>query len=348
MNTNSSVLRNIGFTKFKQINGCMCFFISIALPQLSSEIILKPNVDNYPQAKENIIASIKEAYETDIDGFFRQLQDSKTDTMFVDIDNEVVGNNAAAFAGDTLYVKNNFTKSSSSIYHEAWHSTQDLRMPRIDKLLPPYYAMYMNMVREAGANWVDTLIFEITHPEEAPKIPAGMTAEEFNHQRFNNFFEEFLNSQGYLSDSLDNLTNAKTYNIRKIGKNNYVPNMLVPDNVKYLDNIDGIMTAYMQAYLPDNYKLDHNLDYYLKLFEPILTKFDETRVSQQKTTFADLNNTLNKSIDIIPTLQNKKYGLGMSEKDLAKLDAIVAGLPHENTIHLTIKELLEKYNIQEN
>jgi hypothetical protein len=313
----------------------LCGIVALAgVMNLSAEVILKDNLKiNHPEIAAKFETASRVAYENDTVGFYRHLVDSKTDNMYVDVDMDgsIIGAGNASMSGDTMYIRTNFKEVNSDlVYHEAWHRIQELKMPRIDNLLPPYYAVFLNMVREAGANWYQKIIEEKTGLLPQPTIPDGMTEVEFNSQRFNKWFIEFLGAENYLADSLDGLVNA--YKIRKIGKNTYAPGILNPDYLKYVENADVLMQEYMKQYSPDGIVFEQGLGDYLTMFDPILRKFDEKRLAEGQVTFSQIMQDLRASLDGYAALPVKRYSAGLSDTGRSKLDAIIASNPGSATV----------------
>jgi len=363
MKTYNGTEKRLLSTNFKRKFGCGVLFASLALAQLSAEIFLKPNVDNFPQAKANILASIDEAYKNDTEGYFKHLVDSKTDNMFVDIDvnNKVIGAGVAALQGDTAYYRDTAKKDAGVIYHEAEHYSQDLKLPSIDNILPPFYAMYLGIVREAGGNWQQLMMAEKVGLKKAPPIPEGMTAEEFNNQRFNKFFEEFLNDQDYLTRSLDSLSGSNNpYKLQKFPWGDYkLPAILTPgQSFLSTDNIYEVLDVYMGkvdsniSYLPTNVKLDHNAEfYYNQLFKNIIANFDKSRKAEGKSTVEDLNNqflaTVAKTKTILADSSiNAEYTYLLTPSDITKLCKVDINIDTNNQDKQLLEELLVEYTNQ--
>ncbi len=305
----------------------LCGIVALAgVMNLSAEVILKDNLKiNHPEIAAKFETASRVAYENDTVGFYRHLVDSKTDNMYVDVDMDgsIIGAGNASMSGDTMYIRDYFSERNSNlVYHEAWHRMQELKMPRIDNLLPPYYAVFLNMVREAGANWYEKIIAEKVGFLPQPTIPEGMTEAEFNSQRFNKYFIEFLDSENYLADSLDGL--AFTYRTRKAGKYTYVPAILNPDYLKYVENANVLMQEYMKQYSPDGVVFEQGLGDYLTMFDPILRKFDEKRVALGQVSFAQIMQDLRASLDGYAALPTKRYNMSLSDVSESKLDAIIA------------------------
>lgn len=293
---------------------------------LNAEIIIKDNLkNNYPEVAANVAAASQLAYDNDKVGYYRYLADSKTDNMYVDIDvdGRRIGGGVAALGGDTMYIRDSFRADNDNLaYHEAWHRIQELKLPTIDKLLPPYYAVFMNMVREAGANWYQQIMEEDAGVFPKPAKPAGMSEQEFNNKRFNEFFLRFLSSETYLNFSIDGLKDSYCYG--ETPRTIDFPAAMNPEMIKYTVNLNGLMQLYMQAYLPDGVKLYHNAKHYLgTVFEPIATEFDAKRAAEGKTTIKNLNAALTESLDFKETLHTTKiiaYTPLVSEAELKKLD----------------------------
>jgi hypothetical protein len=178
-----------------------------------------------------VIATV---YANDEAGYFHHLHDSPTDHMYVDVNNNEVGNATAIFSyGDnTMFVRENFAEVSDTPYHEVWHRMQMDRAPNIYKILPPFYAVLINMLEEVGTNWYDLQIYERINPGEQVAKPAGMSEDDFRNLRFNQFFDTFMQTHAdYLDGAINNFKN--NYGVRETSKYIVPPPILDITAVKY-------------------------------------------------------------------------------------------------------------------
>jgi hypothetical protein len=346
----------------KKLFACGLLMVAGGLTRLEAEIIFKDNVDNYPQVKANLQQAIATVYANDEVGYFRHLQDSPTDHMYVDVDSEYVrrytdsnAHEAALFDGEsTMFVREDFQASHyRSTYHEAWHRMQVDRAPNIYRILPPFYAVLINMLQEAGAVWYETQIYEKLNPSARAAQPAGMSEEAFRNLRFNQFFETFMRERtDYLDGAIDNFKD--NYNVQESSASILLPSVFDKNAAKYNGNLEALnrlLQVYIDAYLPDEVKLNKTPEQLTEFFVPIIASHDLQREARGQVSVRRLNQILmNVAVEAAQkqtAALNKviKPTPNLTIDTRERLDTLLAGLdgnpPRDTTTALTPQRMAE-------
>jgi hypothetical protein len=329
----------------KKLFACGLLIAAGGLARLGAEIIFKDNVDNYPQAKANLQQAIATAYANDEAGYFRHLHDSPTDHMYVDVNNNQVGNATAIFApsDNTMFVRENFAEACDTPYHEAWHRMQMDRAPNIHRILPPFYAVLINMLQEAGAVWYETQIYEKVNSGKRATKPAGMSEDDFRNQRFDQFFETFMQTRiDYLDGAINNCKD--NYEVRENSKYIVPPQILEKTAAQYNGNLEvlnRILQVYINAYLPDEVRLNKTPEQLIAFFAPIIANYDIQREARGQVSVRQLNQKLLDMPAKLAELQNTSPNktvtsiAALTQEKRTQLDALLVELDGNNNPRTT-------------
>jgi hypothetical protein len=233
-----------------------------------------------------------------------------------------------------MFVRENFAEACDTPYHEAWHRMQMDRAPDIYRILPPFYAVLISMLQEAGAHWYDLQIYEKVNPNERAAKPAGMSEEAFSNQRFNQFFETFMQTR---VDYLDYAINyfKDNYDVRETSKYIVPPQILEKTAARYNGNLEALnhlVQVYINAYLPDEVRLNKTPEQLLSFFAPIIANYDIQREARGQISVRQLNQKLLDMPAKLAELQNTSPNktvtsiAAVTQEERTQLDALLAGL----------------------